>query len=88
MTPDHQRAEARGYRPPPAVPKQSGQESRIFPLHRLPNICCSSGACHDVQYSPMGHPQEGWLQLDLANHEATPVELFAFSLLHWPALMG
>lgn len=27
----------------------------------------------------MGHPQEGWLQLDLANREATPVELFAFS---------
>jgi hypothetical protein len=27
----------------------------------------------------MGHPQEGWLQLDLGNCEATPVELFAFS---------
>ncbi|MFY8147706.1 MAG: hypothetical protein ACOVNL_00630 [Prochlorococcaceae cyanobacterium] len=27
----------------------------------------------------MGHPQEGWLQLDPANSEATPVELFAFS---------
>jgi hypothetical protein len=27
----------------------------------------------------MGHPQEGWLQLDLANREAKPVELFAFS---------
>jgi hypothetical protein len=51
----------------------------MFPLHKLPNICCSSGACHDVPYWPMGHPQEGWLQLDLANREATPVELFAFS---------
>jgi hypothetical protein len=27
----------------------------------------------------MGHPQEGWLQLDLTNRKATPVELFAFS---------
>jgi hypothetical protein len=27
----------------------------------------------------MGHPQEGWLQLDLAGCEARPVELFAFS---------
>ena len=27
----------------------------------------------------MGLPQEGWLQLDLASGEATPVELFAFS---------
>ncbi len=27
----------------------------------------------------MGLPQEGWLQLDLTNREATPVELFAFS---------
>ena len=65
MTPFHQRVEARGYRPPP-VPTQSGQESRIFPLHRLPMICCSSGACRDVQYWPMGHPQEGWLLLDPA----------------------
>ena len=27
----------------------------------------------------MGHPQEGWLQLDLASGEDIPVELFAFS---------
>jgi hypothetical protein len=51
----------------------------MFPLHRLPNICCSSGACRDVEYWPMGLPQEGWLQLDLPSGEATPVELFAFS---------
>lgn len=78
MTPDHQRVEASGCRPP-SVPKQSEQESGMFPLHRLPNICCSSGACRDVEYWPMGHPQGGWLQLDLADREATPVELFAFS---------
>jgi hypothetical protein len=51
----------------------------MFPLHRLPNICCASDACRDVQYWPMGHQQEGWLQLDLANREAIPVDLFAFS---------
>ena len=72
MTPDHQRVEASGYRPP-SVPKQSEQESGMFPLHRLPNICCSSGACRDVEYWPMGHPQGGWLQLDLDDREATPV---------------
>lgn len=27
----------------------------------------------------MGHPQEGWLQLDLANGETTPVEPFPCS---------
>lgn len=78
MTSSHQRVEAGDCRPRPA-PRQSAQEGGMFPLHRLPNIYCSSGACSEVQYWPMGHPQEGWLQLDLGNCEATPVELFAFS---------
>lgn len=78
MTPYHQRVEAGGSRPRPA-PTQTGPEGGIFPLHRLPNICCSSGACHEVEYWPVGLPQEGWLRLDPASSEAIPVELFAFS---------
>jgi hypothetical protein len=58
---------------------QSGQQGGIFPLHRLPNICCSSGACHEVEYWPVDHPQEGWLQLHSADPQVVLVDLFAFS---------
>jgi hypothetical protein len=51
----------------------------MFPLHRLANICCSTGACSDVDYWPMGFPQEGWLQLNQAANAAVPVDLMAFS---------
>lgn len=51
----------------------------VFPLHRLPNICCSTGACRDVDYWPMGVLQDGWLQLDQDPDTAAPLELVAFS---------
>jgi len=69
---------ADGFRPRPA-PMQSGQQSGMFPLHRLPNICCSSGACREVEYWPVDYPQEGWLQLKSADNRVVPVDLFAFS---------
>lgn len=78
MSPDQQRVEAGDCRPQPAT-TQPRQQGGMFPLHRLPNICCSSGACCDVEFWPMGCPQAGWLQLDTADHVMTPVDLFAFS---------
>lgn len=61
------------------APHQTGCHGRAFPLHRLSNICCPTGACSDVNYWPMHYPQEGWLQLDLDPAAETPVDLFAFS---------
>jgi hypothetical protein len=51
----------------------------MFPLHRLSNICCSTGACSKVDYWPMAYAQQAWLQLDSAADAAVPVDLFAFS---------
>jgi hypothetical protein len=51
----------------------------VFPLHRLPNICCSSGACREVESWPMGVLQDGWLQLDQHPQAEVPVDLIAFS---------
>lgn len=78
MSPDPIGLKATGDRrhPPPSPSEPSGG---MFPLHRLPNICCSTGACREVTYWPMDCPQEGWLQLDPAAHQAVPVDLFAFS---------
>jgi hypothetical protein len=59
-----------GFRPRPA-----GMQSE----HRLPNICCSSGACREVAYWPVDVPLEGWLQLDAADPQVVHVDLFAFS---------
>jgi hypothetical protein len=67
-----------GSLPPPAL-RPGLPQAGMFPLHRLSNICCSSGACREVEYWPMGHPQEGWLQLDAAVSAALPLDLFAFS---------
>jgi hypothetical protein len=65
-------------RPRPG-PGQAHPSEGMVPLHRLSNICCSSGACSDVDYWPMDYPQEGWLQLDVALSAAVPVNLSAFS---------
>jgi hypothetical protein len=65
-------------RPAPGLPDVKGG---MFPLHRLPNICCSTGDCREVDYWPMGYPQEGWLQLDPVDKAAAPVDLIAFSSL-------
>lgn len=51
----------------------------MFPLHRLPNICCSTGLCREASYWPMGLPQDGWLLLDQDAGAAVPLELVAFS---------
>ena len=51
----------------------------LFPLHRLANIYCPSGACRDLDSWPMTYPQEGWWQLDQAFETTVPVNLFAFS---------
>lgn len=61
-----------------AVPPGDPPEG-IFPLHRLSSICCSTGACREVDAWPMGVPQEGWLQLDQDPEIAAPVDLVAFS---------
>lgn len=58
----------------PAVPSEG-----VFPLHRLPNLCCSTGACREVDYWPMGIPQDGWLELDQDPDAAAPLQLVAFS---------
>lgn len=60
-------------------PGQAVPSEGVFPLHRLPNICCSTGACREVDYWPMGVPQDGWLQLDQDPEAAAPVDLVAFS---------
>lgn len=60
-------------------PCQDVPSEAVFPLHRLPNICCSTGACREVDYWPMGVQQDGWLQLDRDPEAAAPVELVAFS---------
>jgi hypothetical protein len=64
--------------PRPASPNRVSSGG-MFPLHRLPSICCSSGACREVEYWPMAAPQEGWLQLEDSGDAATAVDLFAFS---------
>jgi hypothetical protein len=51
----------------------------MFPLHRLANICCSTGACREVEFWPMAAPQDGWLQLGPDPDAAEPVDLIAFS---------
>jgi len=65
-------------RPRPESPRVTPSEGS-FPLHRLPNICCSSGACREVQHWPMECPQDGWLQLGQDPDDAAPVDLVAFS---------
>lgn len=60
--------------PGPGLPGEG-----YVPLHRMSNICCSTGACSEVNYWPMGLPQEGWLQLDQDSADAAPVDLVAFS---------
>jgi hypothetical protein len=61
------------------VPTNDAAAEGLFPLHRLSSICCSTGACRDVNYWPMGYPQDGWLQLDQDPDAAMPLELIAFS---------
>jgi hypothetical protein len=78
MTPS--RIHAQGDRCRPYFgPDQHAQSEGVFPLHRLSSICCSTGACREVEYWPMGCPQEGWLQLDRNPETAAPVDLVAFS---------
>lgn len=60
-------------------PDQGAPSEGVFPLHRLSTICCSTGACREVDYWPMELPQDGWLQLDQNPDAAVPVELVAFS---------
>lgn len=52
----------------------------IFPLHRLSNVCCSTGACREVDYWPMEYAQQGLLQLDQSPGAEVPVDLIAFSI--------
>lgn len=58
--------------PGPGLPGEG-----LVPLHRLSNICCSTGACSEVSNWPMGLPQEGWLLLDQDPADAAPVDLVA-----------
>ena len=51
----------------------------MYPLHRLHNICCSTGLCREASYWPMAVPQDGWLQLDQDPGAAVPLVLAAFS---------
>lgn len=51
----------------------------MYPLHRLHNICCSTGLCREASYWPMAVPQDGWLQLDQDPGAAAPLVLAAFS---------
>ena len=78
MTPYHVHAQG-GRCGPHHSPGQDLSPERVFPLHRLSNICCSTGACRDVDYRAMGLPQEGWLQLNQDPEGAAPVDLVAFS---------
>jgi hypothetical protein len=78
MTPYQIHAHAGRCRPRPE-PGQEVPSEGVFPLHRLPNICCSTGACHEVDYWPMGYPLDGWLKLDQDPEAAAPVDLVAFS---------
>jgi hypothetical protein len=64
---------------PRLVSSSENPAGGMFPLHRLPNIFCSTGDCREVDYWAMGYPQEGWLQLDQIDNAAVPVDLFAFS---------
>lgn len=78
MTPQQIHAQPDRCRPRPG-PGQEVPWEGVFPLHRLPSICCSTGACRDVTYWPMAGPQDGWLQLGQDPHSAEPVELVGFS---------
>ena len=78
MTPHHIRLAGGRFRHRTAH-RQADTPGRMLPLHKMPNICCTTGACREVEYWPMGFPQEGWLQLEQTGSEAAPVDLFAFS---------
>ena len=58
---------------------QADPAKGMFPLHRLPNICCSSGLCREASYWPMGLPQDGWLLLDQNPCAEVPLALVALS---------
>jgi hypothetical protein len=47
----------------------------MFPLHRLANIFCSTGACREVEFWLMAALQDGWLQLGPDPDAAEPVDL-------------
>lgn len=50
-----------------------------LPLHELPRICCSSGACRSIPSWPMGISQQGWLELDDVRQVPVQVELVSFN---------
>lgn len=77
--PSDQRPAEGGRSSPLPGPRQEAPSEGVFPLHRLPNVFCSTGACKEVAYWPMGVPQNGWLQLDQDPGAAAPVDLVAFS---------
>lgn len=78
MSPDQLSFQEGRCRPRPASPS-TVSSGGLFPLHKLPSICCSSGACREVDYWPMVAPQDGWLQLEEAGDASIAVDLFAFS---------
>jgi hypothetical protein len=64
---------------PPSLSRPAAELEAPFPLRRLPNLCCPSGACRDVEYRSMEYGQQAWLQLDSDDASAEPGEFFAFS---------
>lgn len=69
----------RGRQKPPSSPGPAVPAAGMFPLHRLANIFCSTGACHEVEFWKMAVAKDGWLQLGPDPDAAEPVDLIAFS---------
>ena len=74
------------------MPRSAQMEADVpdgmFPLHRLSNVCCSTGACSGVDYWPMAYAQDAWLQLDAGVDAAVPVHLVAFSRMGVGAILN